>query len=114
MFASEATKYAQVSQTYAGAFANMLDQKSPAFRADIEGLRGIAVLLVVLFHFNLLWLQSGFIGVDIFFVISGFLMTQILTNPRFSWSFTGILASITKGFGEYRLHTTSYWYALSV
>ena len=48
------------------------------FRSDINGLRAIAVIAVVLFHFNSSWLSGGFAGVDVFFVISGFLMTGII------------------------------------
>lgn len=48
------------------------------FRTDINGLRAIAVIAVVIFHFNKDWLAGGFAGVDVFFVISGFLMTSII------------------------------------
>ncbi len=48
------------------------------FRKDINGLRAFAVISVVLFHFNSAWLPGGFAGVDVFFVISGFLMTGII------------------------------------
>jgi peptidoglycan/LPS O-acetylase OafA/YrhL len=48
------------------------------FREDINGLRAIAVLTVVLFHFGVPGFQGGFVGVDVFFVISGYLMTGII------------------------------------
>lgn len=48
------------------------------FRYDINGLRAVAVSAVLLFHYNAAWLSGGFLGVDIFFVISGFLMTGII------------------------------------
>lgn len=55
-------------------------QANPKFRNDINSLRAIAVLSVVLFHFKPNWLSGGFIGVDIFFVISGYLMSSIIFN----------------------------------
>jgi len=52
------------------------------FREDINALRAIAVISVVLFHFNDVWLPGGFAGVDVFFVISGFLMTKIIIEKH--------------------------------
>ena len=51
---------------------------SITYRPDIDGLRALAILPVVLFHAFPQWLPGGFIGVDIFFVISGYLITSIL------------------------------------
>lgn len=60
-----------------------------SFRADIQALRGVAVLLVVLYHSGLGILAAGYLGVDMFFVISGFLITGIITRQisedRFSF-----------------------------
>ena len=60
-----------------------------AYRADLNGLRALAVAAVVLFHFQFPGLGGGFVGVDIFFVLSGFLMTRIILSAlqmgRFSW-----------------------------
>jgi peptidoglycan/LPS O-acetylase OafA/YrhL len=58
------------------------------YRPDIDGLRAIAVLSVIFFHINKTFLPGGFVGVDVFFVISGFLITshivQDLKRGRFS------------------------------
>ncbi|EAW6536851.1 acyltransferase, partial [Salmonella enterica] len=58
------------------------------YRADIDGLRAIAVLAVIVFHLNPNLLPGGFVGVDIFFVISGYLITSIIYNDIKSNSFS--------------------------
>lgn len=50
------------------------------YRPDIDGLRAIAVLAVIVFHLDKSWLSGGFAGVDIFFVISGYLITKNIVS----------------------------------
>lgn len=53
-----------------------------AFRPDLEGLRGVAILAVLLFHAGVPGTGGGFVGVDVFFVLSGFLITGLLLRER--------------------------------
>ena len=53
-----------------------------SFRPDIEGLRGVAILLVVLFHARVPAFAGGFVGVDVFFVLSGYFITALLVRER--------------------------------
>ncbi|HET9818730.1 MAG TPA: acyltransferase family protein [Rhodanobacteraceae bacterium] len=50
------------------------------YRADIEGLRAIAILLVVAAHAKVTWLRGGFVGVDVFYILSGYLITGLLVQ----------------------------------
>ena len=61
---------------------------APRYRPDIDGLRAIAVVPVVLFHAGFTSVSGGFVGVDVFFVISGYLITQLLLNDIRSGSFS--------------------------
>lgn len=56
-------------------------------RLDVQGLRAVAVLAVMIYHVNNTWLPSGFVGVDVFFVISGFIITSLIVERKdnFDW-----------------------------
>ena len=84
-----------------------------SYRADVDGLRAIAVVCVILFHFGIEAFKGGFVGVDVFFVISGFLITRMIRAQfaagRFSFSnfyvrrarrlFPALFATIVASFG---------------
>jgi peptidoglycan/LPS O-acetylase OafA/YrhL len=60
-------------------------RRATAYRPELDGVRAIAVLAVMLFHVNRAWgfeLRGGFLGVDVFFVLSGYLITSLLVGER--------------------------------
>ena len=60
----------------------------PVYRPEIDGLRALAVLPVIFFHAGFQLFEGGFVGVDVFFVISGYLITSIILKERESGYFT--------------------------
>lgn len=64
-----------------------MSRSSSGYRPDIDGLRAIAVLSVVLYHFHKPLVPGGFVGVDIFFVISGFLITRNIWGEMLAGQF---------------------------
>ena len=60
------------------------------FRPDIQAMRALAVLLVVLYHTDIPGVHGGFLGVDVFFVISGFVITNVLLREKASKGTTSI------------------------
>jgi peptidoglycan/LPS O-acetylase OafA/YrhL len=64
--------------------AHVVSRDRPGFRPDVEGLRAVAVVAVLLYHAGVPHLVGGFVGVDVFFVISGFLITRGLLDELLS------------------------------
>ena len=66
----------------------MVYLNSSGIRDDISGLRALAVLLVIFNHYDISLFSGGYVGVDVFFVISGFLITRILLRDIISGDFS--------------------------
>ena len=62
------------------------------FKNEIVGLRAVAVISVIFFHLNYTYFVGGFLGVDIFFVISGYLISNIIINDHAKQKFNLILS----------------------
>tara|TARA_Y100000991_G_scaffold181792_1_gene144781 strand:- start:46 stop:363 length:318 start_codon:yes stop_codon:yes gene_type:complete len=71
---------------------NNLVTNQKVYRSDLDGLRGIAIIAVIINHFNKELLPSGYLGVDIFFVISGFVISSSIYR-RENKNFLGFLTS---------------------
>jgi peptidoglycan/LPS O-acetylase OafA/YrhL len=62
--------------------------RSGHYRSDVDGLRAVAVLSVLFFHTKIFGFSGGFVGVDVFFVISGYLITSIIAKEMFLGKFS--------------------------
>lgn len=62
--------------------------RSPKYRADVDGLRAVAVIAVLFFHLGIRTFRNGFIGVDVFYVISGYLITSLIAKDLSAGKFS--------------------------
>jgi hypothetical protein len=80
------------------------------FRSDINGLRAYAVLAVLLYHFGISGFTGGFAGVDVFFVLSGYLMTAIIAEPLLAGRFSLVDFTCRARGASYRHWLFSVWF----
>ncbi|MFT4636792.1 MAG: peptidoglycan/LPS O-acetylase OafA/YrhL [Verrucomicrobiales bacterium] len=71
-----------------GEFTEMTVTNDPHYRPEIDGLRSVAMLALLIFLLDRAWLPGGFAGVDVFFVISGYLITSIIVRGCDSGTFS--------------------------
>lgn len=64
-------------------FKRLEKMYSPRYLPGLDGLRAFAVIGIIIYHLNAQWLSGGFLGVDTFFVISGYLITSLLISEYY-------------------------------
>ena len=77
-----------MSRIPAAAGAETASAAHAKYRPDIDGLRAVAVVPVVLYHLNISLVSGGFVGVDVFFVISGYLITSLISAEMFEGTYS--------------------------
>lgn len=81
----------------------MQSNSTAKYRKDIQGLRALAVVMVIIFHLNHNWLPGGFVGVDVFFAISGYLISGIIMRQvqRGTFSYFDFMVNNFYGISKY-------------
>ena len=80
----------------------MLATKEPTFsrRLPLDGLRGVFVLVVILFHLDFEWIRFGFVGVDAFFVLSGFVISSKLAVRQSEMESSSLVSQFYASWGK--------------
>ena len=60
----------------------MVDERPMGYQPVLDGIRAVAVVAVILYHAGFGWMHGGFFGVEVFFVVSGYLITSLLLDER--------------------------------
>ena len=77
------------------------------YRPDVDGLRAVAIVPVVLYHVDVPYFGGGFVGVDIFYVVSGYLITRIIVDELKRETRSRSSISTNVGFAEYTRRSSS-------